>query len=149
MAKKNSEVTHKALLLSLLMCVSLQVSAAKVIVENAWIKLAPPGMTSHAAYLQLNNISKQALVIKHVSAENYERVMLHQTKLINDRVQMEHLETLVVPAQSSLVLSPGATHLMLMGPRRPQKLNEPVVFTLTFSDDTQEHFTAIVKPDGE
>lgn len=145
--KKNAQVT--AALLIALFCFVMNVSAAPLMVEDAWIKLAPPGATSHAAYVRLINNSKQALSISHISAVGYAQAMLHQTKIVKDKVQMDHLDVLEVPAGVSVTLTPGATHLMLMNPQQPQKINDQVTITLEFSDGTEQKFIAVVQANHE
>ncbi len=130
-------------------CFALSASAAQLIVEDAWIKLAPPGVTSHAGYLRLTNNNKHALTISHISAVGYAQAMLHQTKIVKDKVQMDHVDVLDVPAGASIVFTPGATHLMLMNPQQPQKINDQVSITLKFSDGTQQKFIAIVQANHE
>ena len=144
-SKKIASVTVSILLLIPLISFALNASATQLIVEDAWIKLAPPGVTSHAGYLRIINNSKQARTITRVSSINYEQVMLHQTQIVNDRVQMSHVKVLEVPAETSVAFTPGATHLMLMKPKKPQKINDQVSITLTFSDGVQQQFIAPVQ----
>ncbi len=132
-----------------LFCLAVAVSAAPLTIEKAWIKLAPPGATSHAGYLRLINNNKQALTISRISAAGYAHAMLHQTKIVKDKVQMDHLHGLEIPAGASITLTPGATHLMLMNPQQPQKINDQVSITLELSDGTQQTFIAIVQASHE
>ncbi len=147
-AIKKIAVLTAALLLPLF-CFAVNSSAASLKVEDAWIKLAPPAATSHAGYLRLINNNKQALTISHISATGYAHAMLHQTKIVKDKAQMDHLQVLEVPAGAVIALTPGAIHLMLMNPQQPQKVNDQVTITLEFSDGTQQKFVALVQANHE
>jgi copper(I)-binding protein len=127
----------------------LRVSAAQLVVEDAWVQLAPPGVPSHAAYMRLINNNKKTLIIEHISAVGYAQVMLHQTKIVKDKVQMNHMESLEIPAATSVVLKPGTIHLMLMQPLHPQKIDDQVSITLKFDDGTEQQFTALVQANHE
>jgi periplasmic copper chaperone A len=139
----------KSLYLCLLMIsltgVGLNVSAAQLIVKDAWIALAPPGVAAHAAYLHLVNNNKKSLTITQMVATHYSQVLLHQTKIVNDKVQMEHAHKFEIFADSSLFMTPGATHLMLIKPQKIQKINDQVSITLTFDDGSQQQVIASVQ----
>ncbi len=147
--QKNASIAIKILLLMPFLSFVFSASAAQLIVEDAWVKLAPPGVTSHAAYLRLINNNKQALTITHISAAGYAQVLLHQTKIVKDKVQMDLVETLEIPAGTSVEFSPGATHLMLIKPQQQQQINDQVSVTLMFNDGTRQQFMASVQANNE
>lgn len=118
---------------------------AELLVENAWVKLAPPSIQMSAAYMKLSNQQQNAQVITHVSADCCAMAMLHHTKTQGDKIAMEHLDQLGIPAQSSIHLQPGDLHIMLMKPRYPLALDTPVRITFTFSDGSHQDIDTIVK----
>lgn len=120
---------------------------AELLVENAWVKLAPPSMQMSAAYMKLSNQQQQAQVITGVSADCCASAMLHVTRTKDDKVSMDHLDQLSIPAQSSTHLQPGDVHIMLMKPRYELALDTPVRITFTFSDGTHQDIDTLVKRD--
>jgi copper(I)-binding protein len=116
-----------------------------VSVQQAWVKLAPPGAAVNAAYMRLQNQSPTAQVIVAVSADCCTQVMMHESRLEGDRVVMDHKERLEIPAQSELVLAPGGLHLMLMGAQAPLAMDDKVSFVFEFADGTQKIIIAPVK----
>jgi copper(I)-binding protein len=121
---------------------------AELLVENAWVKLAPPSIQMSAAYMKLSNQQQTAQVITNVSADCCVTAMLHHTKAQGDKVVMDHLDKLAIPAQSSIQLLPGDLHIMLMGARYPLVLDTPIRITFTFSDGSRQDIDTIVKKDG-
>ncbi|AQT60551.1 copper chaperone PCu(A)C [Cellvibrio sp. PSBB023] len=116
-----------------------------VSVQQAWVKLAPPGAAVNAAYMRLQNQSPIAQTIIAVSADCCSQVMMHESRLEGDSVVMDHKERLEIPAQSELVLAPGGLHLMLMGAHKPLTMNDKVSFVVEFADRTQQIIVAPVK----
>ena len=122
---------------------------AELLVENAWVKLAPPSIQMSAAYMKLSNQQPELQIITHVSADCCAVAMLHVTRPQGDKVTMDHLDQLSIPSQSSIILQPGDVHIMLMKPRIPLVLDTPVRITFTFSDGSRQSVDTIVKRDDQ
>lgn len=118
---------------------------AQVDVENAWVQLAPPGATVNAAYMEIHNPQLRAQTIVGVSADCCAMAMLHQTRKHDDKMSMEHLDLLVVPAQASVQLAPGGLHIMLMKPEQELAIDSEVKLTFSFSDGTTQDINLGVK----
>lgn len=116
-----------------------------VSVQQAWVKLAPPGAAVNAAYMRLQNQSPTTQTIIAVSADCCTQVMMHESRREGDRMVMDHKERLDIPAQSELVLAPGGLHLMLMGAQAPLDIDDKVSFVFEFADGTQQIIIAPVK----
>ncbi|HSC67995.1 MAG TPA: copper chaperone PCu(A)C [Cellvibrio sp.] len=138
---------NKYLLASFFFLLLSQSAHADLVVESAWVKLAPPAIQMSAAYMKLSNQQQQVQVITQVSADCCASAMLHVNKVQGDKVFMEHLDQLSIPAQSSVDLKPGEVHIMLMKPRIPLVLDTPVRITFTFSDGSRQSVETLVKRD--
>jgi copper(I)-binding protein len=121
---------------------------AQVQVENAWIQLAPPAATVNAAYMQIHNPQLQPQTIVGLSADCCTSVMLHQSRREGDKVSMEHLDHLVIPAQASVQLVPGGMHIMLADAQEALTLESKVKITFNFGDGSTQEFDLDVKKDG-
>jgi copper(I)-binding protein len=119
--------------------------AAQVQVENAWIQLAPPGATVNAAYMTIHNPQSSAQTIVSVSADCCAGVMLHKTRREGDKVVMDHLEHLIIPAQARVPLAPGGLHIMLTKAQEELRLESKVKIIFSFDDGTIQEFTLDVK----
>lgn len=120
---------------------------AGVEVKNAWVKLAPPLASVNAAYMQFSNPQPMPQTIIRVSADCCALAMLHQTRHMQDRVVMDHLSELMIPAQAVVELKPGGAHIMLRDARQSLAINDTVIITLTFSDGTEQKVHAVVRAD--
>lgn len=114
-------------------------------VRHAWIREAPPVAKSHAAYMELVNHGDKAVEITSLFADDYGMSMLHKTVEKNGMATMEHVDTLVVPAQGSIKLVPGSMHIMLMNPKRKLKAGDEVKITLCFGPTHHQEITVVVK----
>jgi copper(I)-binding protein len=121
------------------------VGQTDVSATDAWVKLAPPGSMVNAAYMQLHNHSSDMRAIVAVSADCCAEIMMHQSRRVGDKVFMEHLDTLEIPAKSVVMLMPGGLHLMLLGAQVPLRVSDEVNLTLTFADGNTQTVTALVK----
>ncbi len=122
--------------------------AAQVQVENAWIQLAPPAATANAAYMEIVNPQLRPQTIVGVSADCCAGVMLHKTRREGDKVVMEHLNLLSIPAQSSVQLAPGGMHIMLTEAEEELTLERKVRITFSFGDGSTQEFELDVKQDA-
>jgi copper(I)-binding protein len=59
---------------------------------------------------------------------------------------MHGVESVRIPARSSVDLAPGGTHLMLFDVDPPLVAGESANMTLTFDDQRQETVRAVVRP---
>jgi copper(I)-binding protein len=138
-----------AIILSLSIgCVVLSNAAAEqesLSVTDAWIRLAPPGSSVNAAYMHLHNPSSSARIISAVNADCCAEVMMHQSRQVGDKIFMEHLDSLEIPPQSELMLTPGGVHLMLFDAQAPLGLSDEVKITLVFSDNQKQILRVPVK----
>lgn len=116
--------------------------------DNAWIRPAPPGATSMAAYFQLLNTSQEDVVISAVESPSFATVMLHETIVENELTRMEHLDSITIPTGQSLSLAPMGKHLMLMMPITPLSEGDNAEIILLERDGTQ-HSTVITVRQGE
>lgn len=131
---------------TLLCCASV---FAELRIENAWVKLAPPGARANAAYVQLYNNSDAPIVIQSLSATCCAELMLHRTRYENDKAIMEHLDQLTVPAQGNVKLAPGGLHIMLLNARKPLQLGEQIELHLYFANGQQQTIHLPVKANDD
>ncbi len=124
------------------------VQSTNLQVNDAWVKLAPPGANANAAYAKLYNPADEAVTIKSLSASCCESLMLHRTRYENDRAIMEHVDQLSVPAHGSVELIPGGLHIMLLNASSPLQAGDRVDVQLYFSDGRQQRIQLPVKADG-
>jgi copper(I)-binding protein len=119
---------------ALLLC--MQVSAAELEVEDAWIAEAPPGARSHAAYMVLKNNSPNDVTILSIRTGAYDLAEIHETVRDGDMTRMQKLAEVVIAAGGTLNLEPGGKHIMLMGPQQQYQAGDRFGISLVYNDDT-------------
>jgi protein SCO1/2 len=118
----------------------------ELVIENAWIRPAPPGSQSMAAYFDLQNNSDQDIVIVDSKSSAFSMAMIHNTAIKDGISSMNHVNELLVPANSKVSLSPLAMHMMLMGPKQALKLGDSAEIELITNDGRKYQQTVSVKP---
>ncbi len=121
------------------------VAGDSVVVHDAWIKAVESGMTG--AFGQLENTGPDDVTVVSVSTEISHMVELHETvETETGEMKMRQVEGgFDIASGGTLVLEPGASHIMLMGIEQPLVAGDVVTFTVTFSDDSTLEFEAPVK----
>lgn len=101
--------------------------------EGAWVREAPPTATALAGYLTVVNPSAEALTLVGATSPQFASVEMHEIVVADGLTKMQQVKQLVVPAGGKLAFAPGATHLMLMGPKQPLKAGAPVEIVLQWA----------------
>ena len=116
-----------------------------VTIEDAWVKSADEGMS--AGFGTLVNSGDDDVTVVSVASEASDMLELHETveNEAGEMVMREKDGGFIIPAGGSLLLEPGANHIMMMDLTGPLAAGSDVTFTLTFSDDSTVEFTAPVK----
>jgi len=115
---------------------SLTASAAGV-VENPWIREAPPAAMALGAFMVLHNDADAPLVLVGAQTAVAGEVQLHRTVFEDGMARMIHQPRIEIPANGSLEFKPGDYHLMLMKPKQQLKAGEQVEITLEFADGSR------------
>jgi len=108
----------------------------RIVIEDTWVREAPPGARALAGYMRIHNHSDAQLALLFANSADFERVELHVTRHDNDRMRMEQVDHVALLPGEAVEFAPGGMHLMLMGPRRELKAGDRVRIELTFSDGT-------------
>jgi periplasmic copper chaperone A len=116
-----------------------------LVVEDGWIREAPPGAMMTAGYARLVNTGKTPLTVDGAGAAGFEGVELHHTVVEDGESRMRE-GRLEIAAGASAALAPGGWHLMLFGAARTPKAGETVQLTLSCGPQRRE-FPFTVKAD--
>jgi len=104
----------------------------RLVVEQAWIRSAPPNTPMLAGYAHLSNRGDEAISVNGASSAFFMKASLHETLDENGVSKMRPLGNLLLKPGASMDLAPGGKHLMLMQPRGEVKPGQkiPVDFIL-------------------
>ena len=102
------------------------------IIDQAWVR--PSQGQNSAAYMIIKNDSVHSDQLIAAECDVCNTVELHRTEMDPQTqvYKMRPVPTLDLPAHGSLVLEPGATHIMLMGLKRPLLEGEILTVKLIF-----------------
>ncbi len=95
-------------------------------------------------YFSVDNQSETDDSLLSVATPAAGRVEIHRTVRSGDAARMEPIDSLPVPAGSTVRLAPGGHHAMLLGLRGSLSAGDTVAVTLTFRDAGAVQVQAIV-----
>ena len=94
---------------------------------GATIPLAPPNASVNAGYVKFTNTSDKDVEFHSFTSPVYDSVEMHVMEYKSGTAKMKQAKKILVPANASVELKPGGTHLMLIGPRRDVKAGEQIL----------------------
>ncbi len=119
--------------------------SAGVTVTDVWVKAAESGMTAAFGVLSNSGTADVTLVSAGTTAAGASELHETLTNEAGEMVMSEKPNGFTIPAGGTLLLEPGANHIMLMKLAGPVTAGTDVSFTLTFSDGSTLEFTAPAK----
>lgn len=93
-----------------------------------------PGTRVTVAYMTIKNNTQTDIVLNSISSPQFASVMLHETQITDGVARMVMLKTLLIPAHSSVILSNGGLHIMLMKPVQAVELAQPVSLHINYDN---------------
>ena len=124
-----------SIILGLILCFSsaqMRAADSKIIVSHAWVQEGPPSAEVLAGYMNLQNQSPQAQTLIGARSADFKSVMLHQTISKGGMAHMNHMPRIEIKPGSTLQLTPGGYHLMLMNPKKALRQGDQVEVLLEF-----------------
>lgn len=112
-------------------------------VENAWARTTLPGQSASAAYFTIRNTGGADRLLSVSIADG--TATLHSTSMDGGVMRMRPLGGLDVPANSTVELKPGGTHVMLMGLRAPLMEGKDLPMTLKFAKSGDRRVSAEIR----
>ena len=141
---KNSRT--KLLIYSLISAVSLSAfSDQGLVIENPWIREAPPNSPTLAGYMLIKNESGKPQSLVGATSKAFGKVMIHRTEQEEGMAKMVHQKKVTLAPNSRLTFKPGGYHLMLMKPAKPLKVGDKVSIDLIWENGAKQPVTYMVK----
>ena len=120
-------------------------AGGQLVVDNAWIREAPPGATALAGYMTVHNHGDKDRVLIGASSPAFGNVMLHRTIMENGMAKMVHQMAITIPAGGKVTFEPNDYHIMLMKPKHALKAGDKVEITLEFRNGETMTVTHVVR----
>jgi copper(I)-binding protein len=115
-----------------------------VSVDGAWARATISGQSGSVAYFTIRNAGGEDKLLT-VSSSGVD-ASLHSTSMDNGVMRMRPLEALDIPANGTVELKPGGTHVMLMGLKQPLQAGSALELDLKFEKSGERKVTAEVRP---
>lgn len=123
-------------------------SPESIVLHDAWIQAAPPGMRAMAGYLDLENTGGENLDLTGVKSPDAESIEIHRTKIHDGVATMQPQAGVALPAGARVTFTPGDLHLMLIDPKHPLKPGDRVTLILEFGNGERLETQAEVREAG-
>lgn len=134
------------LLTILTLAISVQATAASVLVEDAYVRAIPPGQTNSAAFMTLHNHSTESKRLIAVESSVAETVELHSHQHENGMMKMRRVKGgIEIGPHEMTVLKPGGLHVMLIGLKQKLVPGEMVHLRLKFDDHSTQDIHAEIR----
>jgi copper(I)-binding protein len=112
-------------------------AAGKLGVEDAWIRVAPPGAGMLAGYATLKNSGDAPISVLATQSDVFRSTSVHESRIDKGVSKMRKLDRLEVLPGTEVKLAPGSKHLMLMQPRREIVAGERIEIVFLLADGTR------------
>ena len=125
--------------------VSVMPSDSFVRVTEVTVRAVPPGTPNTAAYLKIENLTSESLMLRGGTVPGGARVELHATEYHGDRARMVQQASITLAPEQALSFRPGAVHIMIMDMKQTPMAGEMIPITLYFNGDRQVTVQGLVK----
>lgn len=116
-------------------------------IETAWARMPIGSNNNSAAYMKITNPSAQPITILGASASKVaNNVELHKSYVDEQGVsRMAALDKLVIPANTTVELSPNGIHIMLIDLKKTFEEESKIEITLQIENGNPIKFQALVR----
>ncbi|BBP77083.1 copper chaperone PCu(A)C [Pseudomonas gingeri NCPPB 3146 = LMG 5327] len=117
----------KYIAFSILGTLSLHASA-QTLVEDAWVRATVPGQPSTGAFMRITSTEGGKLL--EARSPVAKTVQIHESKMQNDIMSMEPVDSVALPAGKAVSIDPEGYHVMLIDLVGQVKEGDSVPLTL-------------------
>ena len=109
-------------------------AAGHLVVENAWIRNAPPGTAMMAGYGVLHNVGDAPVTVTGAESADFGSASLHKSSNTDGMEHMQPLGEITIAPGQRVTFAPGGNHIMLMQPKKELRLDESVPIHIVTKD---------------
>jgi len=131
--------------LLLLSCAPKTTDPPQISISGAWSRATAAGQSTAAVYLGIANKGGGDDKLLNASTP-IGQATLHSSTMDGGVMRMRPLEGLDIPAQSTVPLKPGGTHIMVTGVKQPLIAGSSFPLALHFERSGKRTVTVSVRP---
>jgi len=120
-------------------------AAGRLVVENAWIRAAPPGAMMLAGYATLRNAGDGSLTVIGAQSDEFGDVSLHESVEENGLERMRPLGEFQIAPDARVQFAPGGKHFMLMQPKHELRVGDKVKIHISTSSGARADAEFVVR----
>lgn len=120
-------------------------SSDQLVVRGAWVREAGQTDRASGGYLVIENKSNQPAKLVAAQIEGVGVVEMHLAKMVDEKMSMEKVESITIPANGSIELKPGSYHLMLFKMTKALEAGTKALVTLRFASGVTKTVPAEVR----
>lgn len=121
---------------------------ARIEIDDAVIRLLPPGSPNTSAYFRIKNTGDADRSIVAASSSIADTVELHKHVMSGDMMRMEKQQAVLLSAGQTVTFEPGGLHLMFFGLHKPLQEEQQVDIQLKMQDGELVTFSALATEPG-
>lgn len=114
-------------------------------VSGAWARATVAGQSAGAVYFTLRNGGDGDDTLLAV-ATPVGQASVHSTTMTGGVMRMRPVDSLAIPAHSTVALKPGGYHVMIMGLKQPLRAGSNFPLSLSFDRSGNRTVTVTVRP---
>jgi len=131
--------------LLLVSCAPKKTEPPQISISGAWSRATIAGQSTAAVYLTIANKGGGDDKLLNASTP-IGQTTLHSSTLDGGVMRMRPVESLDIPAQSTIQLKPGGTHIMVTGVKQPLIAGSSFPLALDFERSGKRTVTVSVRP---
>ena len=131
--------------LLLVSCAPKRTDPPQISISGAWSRATVAGQSTAAVYLTIANKGGGDDKLLNASTP-IGQATLHSSTMDGGVMRMRPLESLDIPAQSTVQLKPGGTHIMVTGVKQPLIAGSSFPLALHFERSGNRTVTVSVRP---
>lgn len=112
-------------------------------IDSAWARATAPGQSATAVYFKMANSGGSDRLVSVSSS--FGQASLHSTSTGGGVMRMRQLDSLDIPANATVELKPGATHVMITGLSHDLAEGQQLPLDLTFERSGKRAVVAAVR----
>lgn len=117
----------------------------EIVIHDPIIAITPPGIINTAGYFHIMNHSDTDVELVGATSSIAERTEIHEHSMKDGMMKMQKINSLVIPAKSTINFEPGGYHIMFMNVKSPINEGQTLDYQLIFSNNQTITVKAKVK----
>ena len=136
---------HLLLLVTLALSSTFAFASSDLMIHEPYARATPPNAPASAVFVSLMNHSKTDRTLVSASTAASGKVELHDHIKEGDVMKMRQVDSIHIPANTTVELKPGSLHIMMFDLKKEFKEGGEIEVVLTIATGEKQTFNAPTK----